>query len=494
MATLLRRLTILRIHSSRPLHQASLNQSGCNHELEINIQTEIPGPKSTKLRNELLECQQVSTVSFVSDVQKSLGNYIVDVDSNTYLDCFMQIASLPLGYNSPDLIKALSSPENIHQLVNRPAMGWFPNEEWIRYVTNVFMAMAPPGLEQIYPMMCGTCSNENALKIAFMKYMDKQRGGRLDFTEEELQSVMTHSAPGSPNLSILSFKGGFHGRTVGLLSVSNSRALHGIDIPTLKWPKADFPRYKYPLGENQDINRAEDLRCLEILEDTIREQNTKTDAPVAGMIVEPIQAEGGDFHGSKFFFQGVDRIAHKYDISLIIDEVQTGGGSTGKMWCHEHFELEHGPDIVTFSKKMLSGGIYHKKTHRPQHAGRILNTWLGDPHKVIMLSEVWKYIQTQNTLALVDESGKVLLSGLMELEKRFPGHLSSSRGLGTFCAVDCPKVEMRDEIVGRMLKKGVLIGACGEATIRFRPCLIFEPKHAAHMLEKMGEVLLEMTS
>jgi 4-aminobutyrate aminotransferase-like enzyme len=58
------------------------------------------------------------------------------------------------------------------------------------------------------------------------------------------------------------------------------------------------------------------------------------------------------------------------------------------MWCHEHFEMEHGPDIVTFAKKMLTGGIYHNKEHRPKQAARIMNTWVGDPHKVLLLKEV----------------------------------------------------------------------------------------------------------
>ena len=73
----------------------------------------------------------------------------------------------------------------------------------------------------------------------------------------------------------------------------------------------------------------------------------------------------------------------------MVDEVQTGGGSTGKMWCHEHFDIE--PDLMTFSKKMISGGIYHRSSHRPQHPGRIQNTWVGDSHKLLLLSEVIHY-------------------------------------------------------------------------------------------------------
>ena len=108
--------------------------------------------------------------------------------------------------------------------------------------------------------------------------------------------------------------------------------------------------------------------------------------PVAGVISEPIQSEGGDNHGSPQFFQGLAAICKKYDISLMMDEVQTGAGASGKMWCHQHFGIE--ADVVSFSKKMLSGGIYHNLEHRPHHPGRILNTWVGDPHKIIMLEQV----------------------------------------------------------------------------------------------------------
>lgn len=148
-------------------------------------------------------------------------------------------------------------------------MGWFPSQDWVSRIQGSMMAVAPPGLTQVYPMMCGTCSNENGIKLMFMRYMHKQRQGRTEFTDAELNSVLTNEAPGSPNLSILAFKGGFHGRTLGLLSCSYSRPIQGIDIPTLSWPKAEFPSYRYPLEENQPENRAEDQRCLEIVEHLI---------------------------------------------------------------------------------------------------------------------------------------------------------------------------------------------------------------------------------
>merc|ERR1719312_1323765 len=146
----------------------------------------------------------------------------------------------------------------------------------------------------------------------FMKYMDKQRGGRVEFTEEELMTTMTNSAPGSPNIAIMSFKGCFHGRTMGLLSCSNSRPIHGVDIPTLRdFPKCDFPAYKYPLEDFSRENAAEDERCLAMAEDIIANSFKEGGVPVVGVITEPIQAEGGDNYASKTFFQGLDKICKK---------------------------------------------------------------------------------------------------------------------------------------------------------------------------------------
>ena len=137
---------------------------------------------------------------------------------------------------------------------------------------------------------------------------------------------------------------------------------------------------RYPLEENIKENQAEDQRCLAQVED-ILEQRKNSNSPCVGVIVEPIQSEGGDFHGSNEWFQGLQKVCEKHKVAFMIDEVQTGGGPTGKLWAHEHFDLPTAPDIVSFGKKMLTGGMYHKKEFRPKHAYRIFNTWVGDPSK-----------------------------------------------------------------------------------------------------------------
>jgi len=352
------------------------------------------------------------------------------------------------------------------------------------------MAVAPPGMTQVFPMMCGTCSNENGIKMMFMRYMNKQRKGRVEFTEEELSSVLKHQEPGSPKLSILSFKGAFHGRSLGLLSCSNSRPIQGVDIPTLPWPKADFPKYKYPLVEHARENAEEDARCLALVEELI-ESASREGQPVAGVISEPIQAEGGDNHASAEFFRGLAEICARRDISLMMDEVQTGGGATGKMWCHEHFGIQ--ADVVSFSKKMLSGGIYHNLEHRPPHPGRILNTWVGDPHKIIMLEQVVKTIREDCLLELVTRSGETLLAGLEELQQRFPAVLSAARGRGTVCAIDVASAELRDRILTSLRQRGVNLGGCGTSTVRIRPSLTFTPRHVSIMLDMLNDVITDLT-
>nr|CAD7408164.1 unnamed protein product [Timema cristinae] len=323
------------------------------------VKTPIPGPKSKQLLGELGLIQQSGSVQLFADYDRSLGNYLVDVDGNVLLDVYTQISSMPLGYNHPELIKLLDNPFNVKTLINRPALGVFPGADYPKMLKNVLLDVAPPGLDNVNTMMCGSCANENAYKNIFIWYRRKERGEDVGFTEEELNSCMINLAPGSPRLSILSFHGAFHGRTLGVLSTTHSKYIHKIDIPAFDWPIASFPQYKYPLEENKRENEAEDKKCLAEVEDLIVQYKNKG-IPVAGIVVEPIQSEGGDNEASPQFFQQLQRIGVKHGAALLIDEVQTGGGPTGKMWCHEHFNLDSPPDIVTFSKKMQLGGYYMK--------------------------------------------------------------------------------------------------------------------------------------
>lgn len=449
------------------------------------VQTAVPGPKSQQLAQEHGQHQDPRTSHFFADYERSKGNYIVDADGNTFLDVFCQISSIPIGYNHPSLVKAAKSDEWTSVLINRPALGNLPPVQWPQLLRDSFLAVAPPGLNQVFTVMCGSCANECAYKAVFMAHQRKKRGGAPP-SEEELQSCMCNSLPGSANnLSILSFKGGFHGRLFGSLSTTRSRPLHKVDIPAFNWPTAPFPKLKYPLEKYEKENAAEEARCLEELENTIK---TWPHGEIAGVIVEPVQAEGGDNHASDAFFRGIREITSKHGVAMIVDEVQTGGGSTGKFWAHEWWNLPTPPDAVTFSKKLQAAGFYHNIELRAAEGYRNFNTWMGDPVRALELKTVVQEIKNSDLIENVRVTGDFLKKGLFELSEKYPQWISAVRGRGTFLAFDTPDTNAQTQLVAKARANGLEIGGCGERAIRIRPMLTFTPRHAALFLD-----LLETT-
>nr|ODN95555.1 4-aminobutyrate aminotransferase [Cryptococcus depauperatus CBS 7855] len=458
----------------------------------------IPGPKGIAASAEINAFQDSRTHVIVPNYEISKGNYLVDADGNVLLDVFAQISSIALGYNVPALLKLGRSARRNEAALNRPALGSFPPVQWAEWIKTGLLTVAPKGLDQCITTLCGSSANaETAFKCAFMAYRQRERGSPdAPFSQEELESCMLNHSPGSPQLSVLSFKSGFHGRLFGSLSATRSKAIHKVDIPAFDWPSAVFPSLKYPLQDHVAENKAEEKRCLEEYEQILI--NSKLTNPVAAVIVEPILSEGGDKHASPSFFRSLRLIARKHGAFFIADEVQTGVGATGTFWAHEKWGLKEGeePDFVTFSKKMQAAGVYHKKETRPNAPYRNYNTWMGDPIRALQARKMIQLIGENNLVAHTAVTGQLLFSSLSSVfsSSAVSGKVYNLRGQGqgTYIAWDMASPQMRDTFLSKMRNNGIQIGGCGDATVRLRPMLTFGEKHADILTGTVEKVLKEL--
>jgi 4-aminobutyrate aminotransferase / (S)-3-amino-2-methylpropionate transaminase len=450
------------------------------------VSTPIPGPKSKKAITELNRVFDTRNLNMLANYQQSYGNYIADLDGNILLDVYAQIASIPVGYSNPSLLLAATSPDMASALINRPALGNFPQHDWASILETGILRVAPKGLNQVFTAMAGSDANEIAYKAAFMWRRQMERGGPdVEFSREDMESSMKNQVPGAPHLSIMSFTSGFHGRLFGSLSTTRSKPIHKLDIPAFDWPQAPFPALKYPLEEHAQENAQEEKRCLEQAEQIIKEFHN----PVAALIIEPVQSEGGDNHASPAFFKALREIARRNNVLFIVDEVQTGVGATGKFWAHEHWDMVDPPDMVTFSKKAQTAGYYFgNPALRPNKPYRQFNTWMGDPARAILFRAIINEIERLDLVENTALTGEYLYSGLERIQQQYPGEILNLRGKGqgTFIAFDSPK---RDEFLVKAKALGINIGGSGAMAVRLRPMLIFQKHHADIFLDAVQKLV-----
>jgi len=465
----------------------------------ISMKTECPGPETKRLLQELGQQGGMGgACALFGDYRASSDCYIVDADGNRLLDMFMQIASLPLGYNHPALEQAMQDPLMGSFAHSRAALGLMPPKELPELLEKSALRIAPAGFSRVQLMLCGSSANENVFKAVFFRKRALQRAaagrGATDFTDEELSTCMDNMSPGCANdLSIMSFSGGFHGRTMGALTCTHSKTVHKIDVPAFDWPVAPFPRLRYPLEAHAEENTAEERACLEQAR-RLFEERLRQNRPVAGVIVEPILSEGGDLHASPAFFQGLQKLCKEFEAAFIVDEVQTGFYTSGSTWAHEAWGLEESPDFVCFSKKAFLGGYYYKDEFQPPQGYRIFNTWMGDMTKVLFQKAMIETVEKEGLQVLVNTVGKELMQILSDAAATHPGYVCNLRGQGTIIAFDGASPEMRDELANALRNNGVLVGTNGAQSIRFRPSLNFGISHTREFQRVFTETLRQLSA
>jgi len=202
------------------------------------------------------------------------------------------------------------------------------------------------------------------------------------------------------------------------------------------------------------------------------------------VIIEPIQGEGGYRIPNKEFIKEVFEEAQKHNITVISDEIQAGLGRTGKWWACEHFGVK--PDIITSAKALRIGATIGKRKLFPEEESRIASTWgEGNALASAVGYTTIDIIQKEKLLENAHRMGNYLLKRLREFKHKF---IVDVRGIGLMDAIEFDKKNIRDKIIKKCLKKGLLVVGCGYKAIRFLPPLDVRKREidlAMHILEKV---------
>jgi len=209
-----------------------------------------------------------------------------------------------------------------------------------------------------------------------------------------------------------------------------------------------------PIGANkrENIENVKKLEKQAVKE--IKQAVKKNTNDIAAIIIEPIQAEGGDNHFRKEFFHELRKLCDENEMMFILDEVQTGVGLTGKMWAYQHFDFE--PDIIAFGKKtqvcgIMVGNIVDQiKDNVFSVSSRLNSTWGGNLVDMVRCQKYLEIIKDEKLIKNAKIQGDRLLEEIIGLANKYPDKISNARGLGLMCAFDCKTPEKRDELIHLM--------------------------------------------
>ena len=456
------------------------------------VLTPLPGPVAqAQLARGGFDMQAVYR-SVVFDEQKSEGVWLVDVDGNVFLDMFASFALGALGYNHPAMLETIRSPEFAAAAANPTSTPFLTAPSWLDFTEALRIRWAPAGMAKVYCVDAGGEGVESALKDAFIVHAERRRrawGQPADPHQQPAEAQAAWMANAGTDAVVISFDGAFHGRGLGPLSATHSKLIHKADLPAFPWPSVPFPANRFPLADHAEENAQAEAASLEALRRCLDAHVGR----VAAVIVEPIQSEGGDRHASPAFFQEVQRLAGEASAAFILDEVQTGMGASGTLWCHEQLHLPRPPDMVCFGKKMQMGGFFATAEFDVGQFGRMYQTRNGDRARALLAVATLRTIDADGLLENVRQGGALLLAGLEALAARYPGLISEPRGKGFLAAFDLPSPALRDAFNRAALQRGVFASYTGTRSVRLRPHLITPPAAIEEALGVFEEVARELS-
>ncbi|MDT7808561.1 MAG: 4-aminobutyrate aminotransferase [Acidobacteriota bacterium] len=435
------------------------------------IKTELPGPKAREI---VAADAQWVTPSYPRPayklvVDKASGVWVEDVDGNTFLDCNAGVAVCSTGHCHPEVVRAIQ--EQAARLIHMCGTDYYYRHmpDLARKLDEIVPVPSPT---KTHFANSGTEAVETALKLAM------HATGREKF---------------------IAFFNSFHGRTLGSLSLTSSRVAQrvgfkrqALDVVHVPYPNVFRHPFTGELSDGETVSRA----CLDWIERRLFLTTTPPEE-VAAIVVEAVQGEGGYIPAPREFLHGLRRICDEHGILLIVDEVQSGMGRTGKMFACEHYDLK--PDIVTIAKGIASGVPMGACVARADlmdwKPGAHASTFGGNPVAIAAALKTIELLERE-LVANSASVGAYLQEGLRRLMSKHDC-IGDVRGLGMMVGVEFvadkasrePAPELRDRVEVECYNRGLIVLGAGYNTIRWSPPLILTRENVDVALEIFDEAI-----
>ncbi|MSO61043.1 MAG: acetyl ornithine aminotransferase family protein [Acidobacteria bacterium] len=431
------------------------------------IKTALPGPKAKAIierDGKVVSTSYTRGYPFV--MARGSGAMVEDVDGNLFLDCAAGIAVNSTGHSHPAVVAAIV--DQAQKFLHMSGTDFYYEPQVA--LGEAFDEIAPfSGPKRSFFSNSGTEAIEAAIKLA--RYSTKRYG-------------------------MIAFLGSFHGRTVGSLALTSSKAIQRkgfgpMQAGTFHAPYATC--YRCPVGLKPETCHAE---CLDFLEHQVLVHLISPDE-VAGVVVEPIQGEGGYVVPAPQFHERLRALTSKHGILLIADEVQSGMGRTGKMFGIQHFGVE--PDMIAVAKGVASGMPLGVTTARAEvmdwPPGSHASTFGGNPVSCAAALATITLLK-DSLIKNAAEVGAFMMDRLKELQQKH-AIIGDVRGRGLMIGVELVKdrvtkeraIAERDRVVDACFARGLLVLGAGQNAIRISPPLVLTKAQAATAVEIIDQAL-----
>src|SRR5262245_14224204 len=399
----------------------------------IELKTEIPGPRSREIGDRIARTvASPLALTFPIVAESASGATLTDVDGNTFIDFAGGVGSLNVGHSHPDVVAA--AQEQLER---------FSHTDFTVVPYEVYVELAERLTERA-PI-------SSPVKAAF-----------FNAGTEAVENAIKFARAYTKRPAVISFEGAFHGRTLLALSLTSKTRPYkaGLGPFAPEVYRVPFP-YEY-----RGVTAAD---ALEALERALVVQVAPES--VAAIILEPVQGEGGFVVPPVEFLQGVRRICDEHGIVLVVDEVQTGFGRTGRFFGLEHFGVE--ADLVTVAKSIamglpLSGVLGRAAIMDAPAPGGVGGTYVGNPVAQAAALAVLDVIDDEGLIERSATIGETIRARMLSWQERWP-RIGDVRGLGSMLALEfvddpatkTPAPALASAVADAALERGLLLITCG---------------------------------